>query len=106
MASLRQSLCQCWRGVFFRPQLLNSTVLITTLPPRFGYAAARTEWHASGDESSETEDPPQDSCKNMSSGASADVASFFLTETLLHHPLSLAESREKPGFAKVRTTIR
>jgi hypothetical protein len=27
-------------------------------------------------------------------------------ETLLHHPLSLAESREKPGFAKVRTRIR
>ena len=41
----------------------------------------------------------------IGSGASAEVASFFLTETLLHHPLSLAESREKPGFAKVRTTI-
>src|ERR1019366_8137081 len=46
-------------------------------------------------------------CRGLAgSGASADVASFFLTETLLHHPLSLAESREKLGFAKVRTTIR
>jgi hypothetical protein len=36
------------------------------------------------------------------SGASADVASFFLTETLLHHPLPLAESREKEVLSIVR----
>jgi len=34
------------------------------------------------------------------SGASADVASFFPTETLPHYSLSLAESREKPGSAE------
>jgi hypothetical protein len=43
--------------------------------------------------------------RRKGSGASAKVASFFSTGILPHEALSLAESREKPGFVKVRTTI-